>query len=152
MDLYNEGDIKIDYNKFRESISITFKDEFVHLSRASFLLLLTIGDIKEEYVKIKSFQRGSVIEIIKTFGNVTVNYNISSTRGFCGQILLSDEDFNNILSKKDIILEKLTLASNRKDATARRNLFLKRRLSLDETSSSDHFSGAQTLDTQLTIA
>ena len=80
MNLLAKEDIKIDFSARLNRFSISKKDEWISISPCTFKMLVSLIDVDSDYERIKIFQNGSEVEIVKLYCNYVLSFNCKSIR------------------------------------------------------------------------
>lgn len=104
MNVYRKDNIRFDYNKYLDQISLTKGKEWISLSLTSFEIFLNIIKNSSDYEKIGIRQNGGDIELLCLMKNYIVTFTCKS---FSTDIIFSETDGNEIRENIEIIKESL---------------------------------------------
>ena len=118
MNVFKNGNIRIDYNSFMNRLSIMNATDWVSINQTVFNIFCSLIGTKSQYDRVTIIENTGNVEIVQLFGNFLISY---TTKIFSSSVSFKDFEVMQIRDSISMINESIvSMQTNKKNRISKR--------------------------------
>ena len=98
---------RLDFNTDKKRVSLGTSTQWVSLTASSLRILFTTFHCPVDLLRVNSFQTGSVVELIKLYDNVLLNFKSLTLKPFNTEIRIPSSEVKLLMKCEKIIMKQI---------------------------------------------